>query len=96
MSKILLIEDDPAIARLVINFLTTAGFACLHAPDGISGMQSFSDFDPHLVPARGPGRQRHVPLPRFEAIRGRDIWPHALGAVRAARTSATATIAASR
>jgi len=47
--RILVVEDDPNIARLVLAILTKAGFECRYAPDGLAGLQAFADSNPHLV-----------------------------------------------
>ena len=47
--RILLVEDDPSIARLILTTLTRAGFECRYAPDGLEGLRAFSESDPHLV-----------------------------------------------
>ena len=47
--KILVVEDDMHIGRLVTANLTRAGFECRHAPDGVFGLEAFRETDPHLV-----------------------------------------------
>ncbi len=47
--NILLIEDDPHIARLVEANLQKAGFYCYHASDGKSGLFAFNQQTFHLV-----------------------------------------------
>ncbi len=47
--RILVVEDDANIARLVLANLTKAGFECRHAPDGISGLEAFQNTHPHLA-----------------------------------------------
>jgi DNA-binding response OmpR family regulator len=47
--RILVVEDDPNIARLILAILTKAGFECRYAPDGLAGLEAFKDADPHLV-----------------------------------------------
>lgn len=47
--RILIVEDDLNIARLMLVNLSRAGFECRHAPDGVAGLQAFQDSDPHLV-----------------------------------------------
>ena len=39
MKTILLMEDDPYQARLVIRIMENQGYCVLHAPDGESGLQ---------------------------------------------------------
>jgi PleD family two-component response regulator len=47
--RVLLIEDDPQIARLAQVHLTRVGLECRHAHDARSGMIAFEDTSPHLV-----------------------------------------------
>ena len=47
--RVLIIEDDPYIARLIVNNLEKVNLECRTAGDGIDGMQTFKAFDPHLV-----------------------------------------------
>jgi DNA-binding response OmpR family regulator len=47
--RVLVVEDDPNIARLILSTLTRAGFDCRYAPDGLEGLQAFLDTDPHIV-----------------------------------------------
>lgn len=47
--RILVVEDDPGIARLILATLTRSGFECRYAPDGLEGLTSFRESDPHLV-----------------------------------------------
>ena len=47
--RVLVVEDDPGIARLILATLTRSGFECRYAPDGIEGWKAFRDGDPHLV-----------------------------------------------
>ncbi|MDQ3814664.1 MAG: response regulator transcription factor [Armatimonadota bacterium] len=47
--RILLIEDELDIARLILHSLSLAGFDCRYAPDGDSGLAAFWDLNPHLV-----------------------------------------------
>jgi len=47
--RILVVEDDPGIARLVLATLTRSGFECRYAPDGLEGWTAFRQSDPHLV-----------------------------------------------
>jgi two-component system response regulator VicR len=47
--RILVVEDDMHIGRLVTANLTRAGFECRHAPDGVFGLEAFRETDPHLV-----------------------------------------------
>ena len=47
--RILVVEDDPNIARLVLLNLAKANMECLHAPDGSAGLARFKEAEPHLV-----------------------------------------------
>lgn len=47
--RILVVEDDPGIARLILATLTRSGFDCRYAPDGTEGWKAFQNSDPHLV-----------------------------------------------
>lgn len=47
--RILVVEDDPSIARLLLTTLTRAGFECRYAPDGQEGWTAFRTTEPHLV-----------------------------------------------
>jgi DNA-binding response OmpR family regulator len=47
--RILIVEDDHNIARLVMVNLTRAGLECRYAADGIAGYAAFEETNPHLV-----------------------------------------------
>lgn len=47
--RLLIVEDDTNIARLVLTTLTRAGFDCRYAADGNEGWAAFGESDPHLV-----------------------------------------------
>lgn len=47
--RVLVVEDDPGIARLILATLTRSGFDCRYAPDGHEGWTAFRESDPHLV-----------------------------------------------
>lgn len=47
--RILIIEDDLDIRRIVLTLLAPLDFECHHAPDGVSGLQAFKESDPHLL-----------------------------------------------
>jgi DNA-binding response OmpR family regulator len=47
--RILVVEDDQNIARLILTTLTRAGFECRYAPDGNEGLTAFRSSDPHLI-----------------------------------------------
>ena len=47
--RILIVEDDSNIARLILTTLSRAGFECRYAPDGTEGFNAFKDSSPHLV-----------------------------------------------
>lgn len=42
MKKILIVEDDPAIAALLFDFLTEAGYKAVTAADGVEALTLFS------------------------------------------------------
>jgi DNA-binding response OmpR family regulator len=47
--RILVVEDEQNIARLVLANLTKASMECRFAPDGITGLKAFRAANPHLV-----------------------------------------------
>ena len=47
--RILVVEDDISIARLVLMHLQKAGFDVRMAVDGNLGWQCFQEFEPHLI-----------------------------------------------
>lgn len=47
--RVLIVEDDPAIMKLVALHLNMAGFNCRQATNGANGWREFGEFDPHLV-----------------------------------------------
>src|SRR5687768_14131626 len=47
--RILVVEDDSNIARLVMANLTRAGLECRYAVDGNAGFAAFQETNPHLV-----------------------------------------------
>jgi DNA-binding response OmpR family regulator len=47
--RILVIEDDAEVARLILLNLSRAGLDCRYAPDGPTGLSAFHEADPHLV-----------------------------------------------
>lgn len=47
--RILVVEDDAHIARLILLNLAKANMECLHAPDGAAGLARFKEAEPHLV-----------------------------------------------
>jgi DNA-binding response OmpR family regulator len=47
--RILVIEDDSDVTRLIQQCLSGAGFDCRCASDGSSGLKVFNNFNPHLV-----------------------------------------------
>lgn len=48
-NRILLIEDDPDIREVVVNYLKKEGFCVTQAPDGVSGLHQFLDQTFELV-----------------------------------------------
>ena len=47
--RVLVMEDDPFIARLILTNLVKANFDCRVSPDGIDGIVEFRNYNPHLV-----------------------------------------------
>ena len=47
--RILVVEDDQHIARLILANLAKAGMECRYAADGESALTSFQENEPHLV-----------------------------------------------
>jgi DNA-binding response OmpR family regulator len=47
--RILVVEDDPSIAKLILVNLKKSGFDARFAFDGTTGWQGFRECDPHLV-----------------------------------------------
>ena len=47
--RVLVVEDDSHIARLILANLTKAGLECRYAPDGVAGFKAFEEANPHLV-----------------------------------------------
>lgn len=47
--RVLIVEDDPSIARLLMVTLTKTGFDVRHAPDGPSALTAFREGNPHIV-----------------------------------------------
>ena len=47
--RILVIEDDPEVARLILLNLARAGLDCRYAGDGPTGLLAFKEADPHLI-----------------------------------------------
>lgn len=48
-SRIVLVEDDPAVAELVTLYLRNAGFAIAHAPTAAKARELFAEMRPALV-----------------------------------------------
>lgn len=47
--KVLVVEDDAAVARYMLTTLTKAGLECRHAPDGRIGLEALNDDQFHLM-----------------------------------------------
>jgi len=47
--RVLVIEDDAEVARLILLNLARAGLDCRYAPDGPTGLAAFKEAEPHLV-----------------------------------------------
>jgi len=63
MFRVLVVEDDWNIARLIMIHMEQAGFECRHAPDGEIALEVFESHKPHIV-------LLDVMLPRLS---GRDV-----------------------
>lgn len=48
-ARIVLVEDDPAVAELVTLYLRNAGFAVTHAPTAVRARELFAEVHPALV-----------------------------------------------
>lgn len=49
MPKILLVEDEPMLAKIVIDSLEMRGFEMFHAVNGVEGLQQFQKYRPDAV-----------------------------------------------
>lgn len=47
--RILVVEDDAEVARLILLNLARAGLDCRYAADGPMGLTAFREVDPHLI-----------------------------------------------
>jgi DNA-binding response OmpR family regulator len=47
--RILVVEDDADIARLILKALSGLGLECRYAADGTAGWEAFDTMEPHLV-----------------------------------------------
>jgi CheY-like chemotaxis protein len=47
--RILVVEDDAEVARLMLLNLSRAGLDCRYAPDGPTALTAFKEAEPHLV-----------------------------------------------
>jgi len=47
--KILVVEDDPQVAEVVVHCLEKDGYTVVHAPDGRKGLEQFTSHPPALV-----------------------------------------------
>ncbi len=47
--RILVVEDDAEVARLILLNLGRAGLDCRYTADGATGLSAFKEADPHLV-----------------------------------------------
>ena len=70
--RILVVEDDPAILKLVSIHLKMAGFECFLASDGLLGWEAFEGCDPHLVLSdiAMPGLSGHELVAKIRAVSG--------------------------
>ena len=49
MKRILVIEDDDSVRKLIRRILEGAGYTVLEAPDGVQGVQTYREQRPDLV-----------------------------------------------
>lgn len=49
MTTLLLVEDACDLAQVIVRDLEAAGYRVLHAADGLTGVQLFTDYQPDLV-----------------------------------------------
>jgi DNA-binding response OmpR family regulator len=47
--RLLLVEEDEATARLILEYLGRTGFDCRHASDAETALAAFADLKPHLL-----------------------------------------------
>jgi len=47
--RILIIEDDAALGKMIMTLVATAGLEGHYAADGVRGLAAFAEIDPHLV-----------------------------------------------
>ena len=50
--RVLILEDDSALAEQIISFIARTGFEVHHAPDSESGLAMFDQLQPHLLVLR--------------------------------------------
>ena len=60
-NRILIVEDEAVLRRIVADVMERAGYCVMVAEDGVSGLQLFKEFRPHLVIA-------DVMLPRLDGF----------------------------
>jgi DNA-binding response OmpR family regulator len=72
VSRILVIDDDPAVRRLVADVLETEGFEVTTAEDGVAGLRSIEADRPDCVvlDVMMPGLDGHDVLDRIRAAGG--------------------------
>jgi DNA-binding NtrC family response regulator len=49
LEKVLVVDDDPAVRRLVVTLLGTNGYQSIESPDGTHGLQSFISNRPRVA-----------------------------------------------
>jgi CheY-like chemotaxis protein len=87
--KILVIEDDPQMRKLLIRMLELDGYAVLAASNGVEGLWTFKNRSPDLVitdmnmPVKGGDDTIRIlrlwsPEAKIIAISGADLLPEAL------------------
>ncbi|HEX9996727.1 MAG TPA: response regulator transcription factor [Abditibacterium sp.] len=70
--RILVVEDDQSISRLISIHLQKTGFHCFLAHDGSAGWDAFAECNPHLVLSdiSMPGLSGHELIAKIRAISG--------------------------
>lgn len=49
MARVLVVEDDPTVAEVVVEYFQHAGIATMHASDGLTGLALAQEHQPDLV-----------------------------------------------
>ncbi|MDR1536274.1 MAG: response regulator transcription factor [Planctomycetota bacterium] len=69
MNKLLIIDDDCKLFRLLDEYLGNSGFLCFHAPDGEAGLAALAgeSWDLAIVDVMLPGKSGHEVLRRIRS-----------------------------